>query len=199
MAPGRPRRKIVYPNQLNRVISHYVQANRKLVPVTSSAQTLWDASFMIKLGQLLKLAREFALFEPIVEQKGYALKASYTVLSISSEEFIDALKYFAYLSYVVEFQKTPNIPIQSVRQWQAAAESVFATFKINLKKPLSKITLFINQPNKPLTDKQYEILYDSTKLIRDAVYAKKSKVLADPAANANLRMFLGKILAIPVP
>jgi DNA topoisomerase IB len=176
-----------------------VQTNQKLHPIVANSQSLWDATFTIKLGELMKLAEKLGVLESLIEAKTFKLTAGYFVMSMTTDEFITALKYFAVLSYYLEKGEAPNIPIKTILEWQQAAVNVFAQFKVNLRVPIAKITKVISHPNVKLTDKKgdplpsYEIIYDQTKIIRDALYAKRAKILADPGATSDLRRFLANI------
>jgi len=191
---------MTYPKQFNRVLSSFVIQNRKFIPVESASQSLWDASFAIRLGKLMRLAQEYGLLDAIPDTERFQLEASYSVMAITTDEFINALKYFTVLSYVLEKAELPNIPINSINAWQQAAVNVFSPFKVNLTRPFTKISTILSRPNVKFKDSKgtpnssYDTLFDQTKVIREAINAKKTQIMADPAATANLRTFLANIL-----
>jgi hypothetical protein len=191
----------LYDKQFTRVLSSYVIQNRKLIAVESASQSLWDASFAIRLGKLIKLAQECGLLETILDTSRFQLEASYSVMAMTTDEFINALKYFSVLSYALEKGELPNIPMTSIQAWQQAAVNVFAPFKINLSRPFTKLSTILSKPNVKLLKSNgdptpaYEVLYDQTKVIRDAINPKKTKILADPAATANLRTFFTNVMS----
>lgn len=122
-------------------------------------------------------------------------------MAMTTDEFINALKYFSVLSYALEKGELPNIPMTSIQAWQQAAVNVFAPFKINLSRPFTKLSTILSKPNVKLLKSNgdptpaYEVLYDQTKVIRDAINPKKTKILADPAATANLRTFFTNVMS----
>ena len=189
---------MVYEKQFNRLILSYVRSNRKLISTTASCQTLYDAAFMIQVGKFIRLAQKFGLLKIMLDDK-FTLEASYQVMAISTDELIDALKYFAVISYAVEFGENPGIPLASLQKWQQATLTVFAPFKANLTKPIGLISKLLSNPATKYIDskgeptKAYETLNDQTKIIRDTLYPKKGRILADPSATANLRTFITNI------
>ncbi|MDE1905430.1 MAG: hypothetical protein KGH75_03140 [Rhodospirillales bacterium] len=186
-----------YSKQYDRVMANYVTRNKKLSP-SAASQSLYDSTFMVHYGRFLRLAQKFGLLKEI--EHLLKLEASLQVLAMTTDELVDALKYFAAISYTLEVGKPPDISSATLSKWHQAAETVFSPFKVNIKKPLAQISKILSNPNSRMLDKKgepllaYETLYDQTKAIRTALYPKKAKIFADPAANANLRLFLGNVL-----
>jgi Eukaryotic DNA topoisomerase I, catalytic core len=183
---------MIYTSQIDRIANHVLAFNIPLdtKPETNKS-TLFNPAFIKLYNGYLKLAVLSGIMG--VYQGKYRLESSVSVLAVTTNTFVGAFKYFAYLSYVLEFQKTPNFPVNTIILWQQDAVNSFSPFKVNLARPFTKITRLLNKPNFKLTDEAYEVLFDQTKIIRDILNKQKPKIVADQGMTANLRTFLANI------
>ncbi len=122
------------------------------------------------------------------------LAERFNVLGFTTPEFVDALKFFSYLVYAVEFQETLDIPLKDLQKWASTAQLIFTSVKIRINPQIAKLLRLV-PPNKRISDKQYDIIYDLVKEIRDKVYPKRPDLYKDPSAITDLRNFMNTVLS----
>lgn len=117
-------------------------------------------------------------------------RKKFVYANFTTKELVTTLKLLSYIAYCVKFKETPNIPKATLQQWHSETLDFFAKSKIKVEKTINAM-MTLCPPNNRISKLGGKKLNELTKRFRDIVYAKKSVILANPAAVADLRTLLG--------